>query len=168
MEIHDHDFFPRAHEEDSARALGIITAIVIIAGFAMVVAWFALLLLDDRRNAPVERTTAAAAPCKICGVVERVREIEAAPMQALEGSRAEGTVILLAALGGAPAPGGAQAKLYETSVLHDDGTVRVLREASAPHWLRGDRVKVVKGRVEPAASPAERTPNPVPQAARAP
>jgi hypothetical protein len=166
MDMHDHDFFPRAHEEGSAHALGIITAIVVVAGFAMVAAWFALLLLDERRNAPVERTSAA--PCRICGVVERVREIEPAPLQALEGSRAEGAVILLAALGGAPAPGGAQAKLYETSVLHDDGTVRVLREANAPHWLRGDRVKVVKGRVEPVVSPAEKTPNPDPQAARAP
>src|SRR5689334_64878 len=104
MDIHDREFFPRAHEEESARALAIITAIVIMAGFARVVAWFALLLLDDHRNAPVERTTASAAPCRICGVVERVRELEPAPLQALEGSRAEGAVILLAALGGAPAP----------------------------------------------------------------
>lgn len=167
MDIHDHEFFARAHEENSARSLGIITAIVIIAGFAMVVAWFAL-LLDDRRNSPVERTTAAAGPCKICGVVERVREIEPAPMQALEGSRAEGAVILLAALGGAPAPGGAQAKLYETSVLHDDGSMRVLRGTSAPHWLRGDRVKVVMGRVEPVSSPEEKTPSPDLRAVRAP
>jgi hypothetical protein len=156
---------PRA-PEDSTHALGIVTAIVVVAGFAMVAAWFALLLLDDRRNVPLER--APRSSCSICGVVERVSEIEPAPMQALEGSRAEGAVILLAALGGAHAPGGPQARIYETSVLYDDGSVRVLRDASAPHWMRGDRVKVIKGRVVPAAAPAERTPSPVPPVARAP
>jgi hypothetical protein len=40
-------------------------------------------------------------------------------------------------------------RFYETAVLHDDGTVRVVRETSAPHWKRGDRVKVVRGRIEP-------------------
>jgi hypothetical protein len=46
--------------------------------------------------------------------------------------------------------GGAHsATLYETSVRHDDGSVRVLRDTSAPHWKRGDRVRVIKGRVEP-------------------
>ena len=168
MEMHtrEHDSFPRATEE-SARALGIVTAIVIVAGFAMVAAWFALLLLDDRRNAPVERTGARS--CGICGVVERVSEIQPAPMRPLEGSRAEGAVILLAALGGAAAPGGRQPTIYETSVLHDDGSVRVLRNSGvAPQWSLGDRVKVVKGRVEPVSSTAERTPSPGPQAARAP
>lgn len=163
MDIRDHDSFPRATEE-SARALGILTAIVIVAGFAMVAAWFALLLLDERRNAPVKRP---AASCSVCGVVERVSEIQPAPLQPLEGSRAEGTVILLAALGGAGAPGARPAPIYETSVLHDDGSIRVLRNWSAPQWVRGDRVKVVKGRVEPVASPAERTPSPDLQAAQA-
>jgi hypothetical protein len=165
MDIREHDSFPRA-PDDQSHALGIVTAIVVVAGFAMVAAWFALLLLDDRRNAPVERAPSSA--CSICGVVERVSEIEPAPMQALEGSRAEGTVILLAALGGAQAPGGPQARIYETSVLHDDGSVRVLRNAGAPQWMRGDRVKVIKGLVVPAALPEERTPSPVPPVARAP
>jgi hypothetical protein len=164
LHTHEHDSFPRA-TDDPAHALSIITAIVVAAGFAMVVAWFALLLLDDRRNAPVERS---ASKCNICGVVERVSEIPPAPMQPLEGSRAEGAVILLAALGGAPAPGGAQPKIFETSVLHDDGYVRVLRNGSVPQWALGDRVKVVKGRVEPVASPAGRTPTPGLRAAQAP
>jgi hypothetical protein len=163
LHTHDHDSFPRA-PEDAAHALSIITAIVVAAGFAMVAAWFALLLLDERRNAPMERNESK---CNICGVVERVSEIQPAPLQPLEGSRAEGAVILLAALGGARARGAPQEKIYETAVLHDDGYVRVLRNGSAPQWALGDRVKVVKGRVEPVASPAERTPNPVLRAAQA-
>ena len=57
MDIREHDSFPRAPEDVShaAHALGIITAIVVVAGFVMVAAWFALLLLDERRTAPVER-----------------------------------------------------------------------------------------------------------------
>jgi hypothetical protein len=87
--------------------------------------------------------------CNICGVVERMREVEPAPAQALEGSRAEGAIVLFAALSGATAR---PARIYETSVVHDDGSMRVLRETSAPQWKIGDRVKVIKGRVEAAAS----------------
>lgn len=165
MDIHDErDIFPGT-PEDSTHALGVITAIVLVAGFAMVAAWFALLVMDDRRAAPVARADSSS--CRICGVVERVSEIAPAPLQQLEGSRAEGAVILLAALGGAAPGGGQRSKIYETSVLHDDGSVRVLRDVNAPHWARGDRVRVVRGRVEQVSSPAERTPNPVPPAAPA-
>ena len=99
-------------------------------------------------------------------MVERVSEVAPAPGQALEGSRAEGAVTLLAALGGAARPGSRVATIYETSVLHDDGSVRVLRDSSAPPWNSGDRVRVIKGRVEPAASQTGRTATPGPQAAQ--
>ena len=78
-------------------ALGILTAIVYAAGFAMVAAWFALLVLEERRTAPLVRS--ASHSCGVCGVVERVREVEPEPRQALEGSSAEGAVILLAQAG---------------------------------------------------------------------
>jgi hypothetical protein len=146
MEFHDEDTFPRAYDS-SSRALGIITAIVVAASFAMVAAWFALLLLEERR--PARQSGSAPGPeitsCRICGVVDRVSEVEPEPRQTLEGSSAEGAVILLAALGGARAS--RPARIYETSVVHDDGTVRVLQEWSAPQWKAGDRVRVIKGRV---------------------
>jgi hypothetical protein len=146
MELHEQDSFPRAYDS-SSRALGIVTAIVVAASFAMVAAWFALLLMDERR--PAAQFGSASGPefisCRICGVVDRVSEVEPAPRQALEGSSAEGAVILLAALGGARAS--QPARIYETSVVHDDGTVRVLQEWRVPHWKAGDRVRVIKGRV---------------------
>ena len=142
----------------------LITAIVIGAGFAMVAMWFSMLVLEERRSS--RSTTAATTTCRICGVVERVSEVAPAPGQALEGSRAEGAVTLLAALGGAARPGSRVATIYETSVLHDDGSVRVLRDSSAPPWKSGDRVRVIKGRVEPAASQTGRTATPGPQAAQ--
>ncbi|MEK6245260.1 MAG: hypothetical protein AABM33_12275 [Pseudomonadota bacterium] len=146
MDTRENEFFLR-----TPVALGVLTAIVCVAGFAMVAAWFALLVLEERRTAP--RARAAATSCGVCGVVERMREVEPAPGQALEGSRAEGAVILLAALGGASRPNARSARIYETSVIHDDGSVRVLRDTSAPQWKTGDRVRVIKGRVEPAPGP---------------
>jgi hypothetical protein len=162
MDIREHDFLPGA-PEPSARALGVITAIVIIAGLAVVAASLALLLIHDWRNAPVERSTVSA--CRICGVVERVSDVPPASLQQLEGSRAEGTVMLLAALGGATASA-LPAKIYFTSVLHDDGSVRILQDTSVPPWKAGDRVKVIKGRVAQDASQTERTAIPAPPAGR--
>lgn len=172
MDTREHEPYPRM-PEFPAFALGIVTAIVYVAGFAMVAAWFALLLIEQPRPATAPRADAA---CGACGVVEAVRELEPAPELQLRGTREEGAVLLLAALGGVPGPRARQAKIYETTVRHDDGSLRVLREASAPHWQRGDRVRVIKGRVAPAAIsaaavpgalPAERTPTPAPPAAPA-
>ena len=146
MDALDKKYFPR-----KPVALGVLTAIVVAAGFAMVAAWFALLVLEERRAAPMAR--AASSPCGSCGVVERVREVEPAPLHELQGSHAEGAVILLAALGGAATPGPRRPRIHETTVLHDDGSVRVLRDTGAPQWKTGDRVRVIKGRVEPAPGP---------------
>jgi hypothetical protein len=132
--------------EQAPVGLIILTAIVYVAGFAMVIAWFALVLLGQPSLSTSPRSSAPAV-CNVCGVVERVGEFERGGIQ-LVGERNEGFVVLLAKLGGVsgePAP----MRFYETAVLHDDGTVRVVRETSAPHWKQGDRVKVVRGRIEP-------------------
>ena len=127
-------------------ALGVLTVIVYVAGFAMVAAWFALLVLDQARPSAAPR---AVSFCGVCGVVEAVREVAPAPGLQLHGTRDEGAVLLVAALGGAPMTGMRPARIYETSVIHDDGSVRVLRDTSVPQWKRGDRVKVIKGQIEP-------------------
>ena len=152
MKIREHELLPFA---------------VLVLGFAMWAAWFALLVVEEGKENPRQNPRAgqsARSPvltCGVCGVVERVAELDAAPRQPLEGSRAEGAVILLAALGGATSSASRPARIYETSVVHDDGTVRVLQDWGVPHWKAGDRVKVIKGRVlagkeEQAASPAGR------------
>ena len=150
-------------------ALIVLTAIVYVAGFAMVAAWFALVVLGQPAPAQQSRPPAG---CSVCGVVERVGEFEQARMQ-LSGDRGESIVVLIAQLGGLQ-DGAAPGRFYETAVLHDDGSVRIVRDATAPQWKRGDRVRVVRGRVEPvergaaaaAALPAERTPSPIPPVAR--
>jgi hypothetical protein len=132
--------------QQSPVALVVLTAIVMVAGFAMVIAWFALVILGQ----PAPSSSNSKVPiCNVCGVVERVGEFERASLQ-LIGEQNEGFVVLLAKLGGVraePAP----MRLYETAVLHDDGSVRVVRDWSAPQWKQGDRVRVVRGRVEPIA-----------------
>jgi hypothetical protein len=136
-------------------ALIVLTVVVYVTGFAMVAAWFALVVLGQ--PAPAQQNRALSG-CSVCGVVERVGEFERAGLQ-LSGDHGEGFVVLLAALGGikeAAAPG----RMYETAVRHDDGSVRIVRDASSPQWKQGDRVRVIRGRVEPAALPAERTQSP--------
>lgn len=156
-------------------ALGVLTAIVYAAGFTMVAAWFALVVLDQPRASPAPRE---ASSCRVCGVVERVGEIERAGLQ-LSGDPSEGFVMMLAALGGGLNRGSAPGRVYETAVRHEDGSLRIVRDGGVPQWKRGDRVRVIRGRVEPAATPPlasaapaasqpGRTPSPGLPAARAP
>lgn len=185
MDIYEEGSSPRA-----PLSLVLLTALVYVAGFVTVGAWFALLLLEPRA-APASATTSRGfAPCSVCGVVERVDAFERGAV-ALSGDQGEGFVLLLAALGGRRNADGAPGRIYETAVLHDDGSVRVVRDSSAPQWQRGDRVRVMRGRIEPepdslrparaagapraanaaaaaGAAPAGRTPSPVLPVARAP
>lgn len=97
-------------------------------------------------------TASAAEECHYCGVVEQVREIKSrAPrfgVSTVSGGRDEMIVMLLSALSGAPvAPG--RTKIYEVSVRMDNGSIRAVRGGQLPDWKFGDRVKLVKGRVEP-------------------
>src|SRR5260221_718728 len=130
MHTHEQDSVPR-----TPVALVALTVIVIVAGFATVAAWFALLFLGQPGAAPAPR---AISSCSVCGVVEGVAQFERAGMQQLNGDRNEAFVVLLAALGGmksnAPA---ASSRFYETAVLHDDGSVRIVRDTSEPLWKRG-------------------------------
>jgi hypothetical protein len=57
-------------------------------------------------------------------------------------------VMLLSALRGTPVAS-RRKKIYEVSVRMDDGSIRAVRGSRLPDWKLGDRVKVVKGRVEP-------------------
>jgi hypothetical protein len=97
--------------------------------------------------------TAAAAEiaCRYCGVVEQVQEIDnKAPKigrGTVSGGREEMMVMLLSALSGPPeAP--ARSSIYEVSVRMEDGSVRAFRSGQAPEWSAGDRVKVIKGKIE--------------------
>lgn len=170
MDATDNDVVPRTSAspaESPPLALGLLTLIVYFAGFATVAAWFALMVLGQPGRAPAERAPAASAAlaCGVCGVVEQVEEIAQGGLQ-LSGDKGEGFVVLLALLTNSGDVRAPRAPLYETVVRHDDGSVRAVRDARAPHWKRGDRVRVVKGRIEPGSAavpafePAGRTSSP--------
>jgi hypothetical protein len=126
-------------------ALAALIALVFAATLAGIAGWLAIAL-----KPPAQPSLFAAAPvCRICGVVEEVRELERAPAQALNGDQSESIVILIAALGGGTGRLVALPRTYETAVRFEDGSMRVLRDGRAPLWKRGDRVRVMRGRVEP-------------------
>jgi hypothetical protein len=135
----------RKSPPDAPVALIALTVIVYVIGFAMVAAWFTLVLLEP---AAPKATRSRTSTCTICGVVERVGEFNPATFDR-NGDQNESIVVLLAQLGGLK--GSSSSRVYETAVVHDDGTVRVVRDVSAPQWKEGDRVRVVRGRIEPLA-----------------
>jgi hypothetical protein len=130
-------------------ALAALMALVCVAGAAAVTGWLAL----SPRPSAVASSFHSVPPCRICGVVEGVRELDMASVKPmpLTGDRDESIVIMLAAMVGRA--GGVLAAsvspTYETWVRFEDGSVRILRDSRAPQWKPGDRVKVMRGRVEP-------------------
>jgi len=129
-------------------ALGALMALVFVAALAAIAGWLAIAL---EQPATPPSPFAAAPTCRICGVVEEVRELERArsSLQYLNGDQSESIVIMIAALGGGNGRRVAVPRTYETAVRLEDGSLRVLRDGRAPQWKRGDRVKALKGRVEP-------------------
>ncbi len=116
------------------------------------------------------RTMTAAAVCPDCGVVESVREIES-PGKAsgvgavggavvggvvgnqVGGGRGRDVMTVLGAVGGALAGNQIEknvnkTKSYAITVRLEDGTTRVLHEATQPTWRPGDRVRIVDGRLQ--------------------
>jgi outer membrane lipoprotein SlyB len=122
--------------------------------------------------------TQVASKCAECGVVESVREIETkgegSGVGAVGGAvggavvggvighqigsgRGQDIATAAGAVGGAV--GGAvlgneiekrvkSGKSYEITVRLEDGSSRVIHEASAPAWRAGDRVKVIDGVIQ--------------------
>ena len=123
-------------------------------------------------QAPVQvaSNTSARARCAECGVIESVREIETkgegSGLGAVGGAVVGGVLghqvgggsgqkiaTVVGAVGGAVAGNEVEkrvksSKSYEITVRFEDGSSRVIHEASAPSWRTGDRVKVVNGAIQ--------------------
>lgn len=165
---HANELHPRARPFGAfAGALAVVAGIVAVAA---AVGWLGTHLNDLRRarggfSAPEAGLFAI---CRVCGVVESVRVVPPDPPRGgstgappstegllgataglqFGGNRGEAVALLLATLGAAMLRPEGPPPLYETSVLLDDGSVRLLREAGEPPWKPGDRVKVTRGRIE--------------------
>jgi hypothetical protein len=137
----------RREREDNQMWLTLL-AVALIA--AACLAWIAPavgMLVKQGGGAGTARTES---PCGNCGVVEDVREFRTAASRQegvpQAGGRAGIVMIILGALGGDFRIG--PEKFYEVEVRMQDGSVRTIQSATAPTRKPGDRVKVVRGRIE--------------------
>jgi len=111
-----------------------------------------------------------AARCAECGVIESVREIaskgEGTGLGAVGGAvvggvlgsqvgggRGQDVMTVVGAVGGAVAGHEVEkrvkaTKSYAITVRFDDGSSRVISEASAPTWRVGDKVKIINGAIQ--------------------
>jgi outer membrane lipoprotein SlyB len=125
-----------------------------------------------RAQAPaqVADSTPARWRCAECGVVQSVREVvtkgEGSGIGAVGGAvvggvlghqvgggRGQKIATVVGAVGGAVAGNEVEkrvksGKSYEVTVRFEDGSSRVINEATAPSWRTGDRVKVVNGVIQ--------------------
>lgn len=121
------------------------------------------------RDAPVKTANASPVKCADCGVVESVREVEVNGTgtglgavggavvggvlgHQVGGGRGKDVATVIGAVGGVVAGNEIEkrvraTKSYDISVRMEDGTTRVVREASVPGWRSGDRVRLVDGAI---------------------
>ena len=121
----------------------------------------------DQRRAEAKVTQAR---CAECGVIESVREVatkgEGSGIGAVGGAVVGGVLgnqvgngtgktiaTVVGAVGGAVAGNEVEkrvktGKSYEITVRFEDGSSRVINEASAPSWRTGDRVKIINGVIQ--------------------
>ena len=124
----------------------------------------------SRAPAYTASNSPARAQCAECGVIEAVREIDAkgegSGIGAVGGAvvggvlghqvgsgRGRDIATVVGAVGGAVAGNEIEkrvksSKSYEITVRFEDGSSRVVNEATAPSWRTGDRVKVINGVIQ--------------------
>ena len=112
---------------------------------------------------------AAVANCAECGVVESVREIDAKGLGTGLGAvgggvlggllgnqvgagRGKDVMTVVGVVGGAVAGNEVEKRVkatkhYEVTVRLNDGSSRVISEASLPAWRPGDKVKIIDGAI---------------------
>lgn len=118
--------------------------------------------------APVR--VAAVATCAECGVIESVRQIDAKGEGSgvgvvggavvggllgnqVGGGRGKDVMTVVGAVGGAMAGNEVEKRVkttrsYDVTVRMNDGSSRVISEASQPNWRTGDKVKIVNGVIQ--------------------
>ena len=136
-------------------ALTSVVALALLCSAVAAMGWIGTQLFELRDNQTFYTTIA----CRVCGRVERVRELERPSPAALplNGDQSESIVMMIAALGGriSAVSRGFSFRTFETAVRLDDGSIRIVRDTSEPPWKAGDRVRVMRGRVEPMQQQAQ-------------
>jgi len=137
-------------DDASASALVVIGVVIVAAGITASLA-IAEAVMQTLHQSPAAPSSLPFVSCRSCGVVEEVRVIERSGpspgVSTFTGGATEGTAILLGALTGARVQAG-WPRIYEVAVRMEDGSVRALREPLPPEWKPGDRVRLIRGRIE--------------------
>ena len=127
-----------------------LLAVLIVAAFVAGVPPIVGVVTESMQRSQFAAAARAGPVCKVCGIVEQVREIKPAPrhdISTVAGGGTEGFAVLLGALSGRMTTHAAT--IYEVAVRLQDGSLRVLQSGAPQQWKPGDHVKVVMGRVEP-------------------
>jgi hypothetical protein len=140
----------RREREDNQMWLTLLAVSLIVAACLAWIAPVVDMLALNLNQGGGASTAATELPCGNCGVIADVRELPTAASRQgatpQTGGRAGIVMIILGALGGnfqiEPA------KIYQVEVRMRDGSVRTIQSATAPARKPGDRVKVVRGRIE--------------------
>jgi hypothetical protein len=140
----------RSEREDTQMWLTMLAIALMVAASLAWMAPVVELLAPNLRQGGGASTTGTRFPCGNCGVIAGVRELRtaASPQEGTPqaGGRAGIVMLILGALGGNfPVDPG---KIYEIEVRMQDGSVRTIQSATAPARKPGDRVKIVRGRIE--------------------
>ncbi len=141
----------RREREDNQMWLTLLGVALIVAAC---LAWVAPAVVDmlalNLKQGGGAGTARTESPCGNCGVIEEVREFEPTAsrhgISTATGGHAGLALIILGALGSDfridPV------KIYQVEVRMQDGSVRTFKSLVAPARRPGDRVKVVRGRIE--------------------
>ena len=138
------------NKRDPQTASLVLLAALIAAAFVAGFPPIADAVTESMQRSQFSAAARAGPVCKVCGIVEQVREIRPAPrhdISTVTGGGTEGIAVLLGALSGRFTTHAAT--VYEVAVRLQDGSLRVLQSGTPPLWKPGDHVKVVMGRVEP-------------------
>jgi hypothetical protein len=152
----------RANHDDPALGILIVTIAAVLFGLAIVALqeWTPLLrgLESAIPTARGPESTPASGVCLRCGVIESVRSMDKAELRRASGVTVRGSgdelmlvlsVVAAALVGNRLRPEARAATLHEVTVRFEDGSSRVVESAGASRWERGDRVKVIHGRIHP-------------------
>ena len=137
-----------------------IAAAVLGAGIVAVQEWRPLAGIQEKApQSEAGRGSLSASACRRCGVIESVRGTErpGAPgpgvtLRGVGDDLMSVLVVTMAALTGTRFPHGVAPAIQEITVRFDDGSSDVMKIAGEPKWERGDRVRVIQGRIHPGRS----------------
>lgn len=136
----------RQQQSGAQWALAALVAVAFVAGLPPLVE----VVTRSIAQAAVEAKKLPGLACPSCGVVEDVHEVALGNLNHdVSTVSGDGLAMLVALLSGKL--GVRPLKIYEVEVRLQDGSTRIIREASLPAWKPGDRVRVVMGRVRPVS-----------------